>query len=54
MSKRDGIKIGDRFGKLVVVSELGFVVEGKTSKRNRRIYECLCDCGGTKQYNLGT
>lgn len=37
------IKIGQRFGKLVVKEDLGMIPE-KNGKR-RHMYRCLCDCG---------
>jgi hypothetical protein len=38
-----GINIDDRFGRLVVVK---FVDK---NKHGRRVFECICDCGHTKQ-----
>ena len=42
-SEKNKIPIGTRFGKLVVIEDLGFLphVEG----HNRRSYKCKCDCG---------
>lgn len=41
--KRGGDLTGQRFGKLVVLRENGFVT-GSDGKR-RRLWECQCDCG---------
>ena len=41
--ERVGSLVGQRFGKLTVLSECGFVI-GSNGKR-RRLYKCLCDCG---------
>lgn len=40
---RVGSLVGQRFGKLTVLSESGFIT-GTNGKR-RRLYKCLCDCG---------
>ena len=40
---RVGSLVGQRFGKLTVLSESGFIT-GANGKR-RRLYKCLCDCG---------
>lgn len=42
-SEKNKISIGTKFGKLVVIEDLGFKphVEG----HNRRFYKCQCDCG---------
>lgn len=44
---RVGSLVGQRFGKLVVVSEAGFVTH--TSGKRSRIYNCKCDCGNMCQ-----
>lgn len=41
--QRGGSLVGQKFGKLLVLSEAGF--KTKTSGRNSRLYNCLCDCG---------
>lgn len=45
-SEKAKIPIGSRFGKLIVIEDLGFKkhVEG----HNRRWYKCQCDCGNVK------
>lgn len=45
MAKRDPIKVGDRFGKLVVEA----IVPGVKSLGVKRRYICVCDCGGRCQ-----
>ena len=40
---RVGSLVGQKFGKLTVLEEIGFVT-GSNGKR-RRLYKCLCDCG---------
>ena len=40
---RVGSLVGQRFGKLLVLEEAGFVT--KASGKRSRIYKCLCDCG---------
>lgn len=40
---RVGNLIGQRFGKLQVISEAGFITH--TNGKRSRIYNCLCDCG---------
>ena len=40
---RVGSLVGQRFGKLQVIKEAGFIT-GSNGKR-RRLYTCLCDCG---------
>lgn len=40
---RVGSLVGQRFGKLQVIEEAGFIT-GLNGKR-RRLYTCLCDCG---------
>jgi len=40
---RVGSLVGQRFGKLLVLEEIGFVT--KTNGKRRRLYRCLCDCG---------
>lgn len=40
---RVGNLVGQRFGKLQVISEAGFVTH--TNGKRSRIYNCLCDCG---------
>lgn len=39
------IEIGTRFGKLVVVEDLGFRPQYNGATKNRRWYKCQCDCG---------
>lgn len=47
--KQTTIQIGDRFGKLVVVSK-----EGKLPSKPRRIvFKCKCDCGNDKLIDAG-
>lgn len=41
--KRAGSLVGQRFGKLLVLEEVGFVTH-QSGKRSR-LYKCLCDCG---------
>lgn len=41
--KRAGSLVGQRFGKLLVLEEVGFIE--KTSGKRSRLYKCLCDCG---------
>lgn len=41
--QRAGNLIGQRFGKLKVLSEAGFVLH--PSGKRSRLYNCLCDCG---------
>ena len=40
---RVGSLVGQRFGKLLVLEESGFVT--KENGKRRRLYKCLCDCG---------
>lgn len=40
---RGSVKVGQRYGKLVVLEENGFV-EDSYGKR-RRLWKCQCDCG---------
>ena len=40
---RVGNLVGQRFGKLQVISEAGFITH--TNGKRSRIYNCLCDCG---------
>ena len=42
-SEKAKIQIGTRFGKLVVIEDLGF--REQTSGHQRRWYKCQCDCG---------
>lgn len=42
MNRTDNL-IGQRFGKLLVQKEMGFIL--KSNGKRTRIYECLCDCG---------
>ena len=44
---RAGSLVGQRFGKLLVLSEAGFIV--RTSGKRNRIYNCQCDCGNMCQ-----
>lgn len=41
--KRAGSLVGQRFGKLQVLEEIGFIT--KNNGKRSRIYKCLCDCG---------
>lgn len=41
--KRAGSLVGQRFGKLTVLEEVGFITH--TSGKRSRLYKCLCDCG---------
>lgn len=41
--KRAGSLVGKRFGKLLVIEEIGFVTH--SNGKRRRLYKCLCDCG---------
>lgn len=45
--KRAEVNSGDRFSKLVIVSEV------ESSRKSGRKFEVLCDCGNTKQVLLG-
>lgn len=36
---------GTRFGKLVVIEDLGYKPQYKNSPKNRQWYKCQCDCG---------
>lgn len=40
---RVGNLVGQRFGKLQVISEAGFITH--TNGKRSRVYNCLCDCG---------
>ena len=46
-SELNKIELGTRFGKLIVIEDLGFRkhIEG----HNRRWYKCKCDCGNIKE-----
>lgn len=41
--KRAGSLIGQKFGKLTVIEEVGFFTH--TNGRKSRLYKCLCECG---------
>ena len=41
--KRADSLIGQRFGKLTVLEEIGFITH--SSGKRSRVYKCLCDCG---------
>ena len=41
--RRSGDLTGQRFGKLVVLEEAGFIE--KSNGRNSRLWKCQCDCG---------
>lgn len=41
--ERAGSLVGQKFGKLLVLKEVGF--KTKANGRKSRLYECLCDCG---------
>lgn len=47
MARKTTIKVGDKFGKLIVMKDLG-LREGKNGKRTR-YFQCLCDCGKEKE-----
>ena len=44
---RVGSLVGQRFGKLTVLNEAGFITH--SSGKRSRIYNCLCDCGNVCQ-----
>lgn len=44
-SEKAKIAIGTRFGKLVVIEDIGFKPQYIGAERNRRWYKCQCDCG---------
>lgn len=44
-SEKSKIDIGTRFGKLVVIEDIGFKPQYKGATKNRRWYKCKCDCG---------
>ena len=44
MSNYVKIKIGDKFGRLTIVEDLGYFKKDGT-KTKRHWYKCLCDCG---------
>ncbi len=50
--KKSIVNIGDRFGKLVVITE-PYLAQTSTHKdgkpHNRQHVDCLCDCGNTKE-----
>lgn len=46
-SENNKIQPGTRFGKLVVVEDIGF--KQQIPGHNRRWYKCQCDCGETKE-----
>lgn len=48
-SEKNKLSIGDRFGKLVVIEDLGF--KQYTTGHNRRFYKCRCDCGNIVEAN---
>ena len=41
--KRVGSLVGQKFGKLNIIEEVGFFTH--TNGRRSRLYRCLCDCG---------
>ena len=41
--KRVGSLVGQRFGKLTVLEEVGFITH--SNGKRSRLYKCLCDCG---------
>ena len=45
-SNNNKIENGTRFGKLVVIEDLGF--QKQVEGHSRRWYKCQCDCGNTK------
>lgn len=45
-SENAKIKNGTRFGKLVVIEDIGYKTQAKG--HSRRWYKCQCDCGNTK------
>ena len=46
-SEKNKIPIGQKFGKLTVIEDLGF--RQQTEGHRRRWYKCLCDCGNEKE-----
>lgn len=46
-SEDNRIKIGTRFGKLVVIEDIGF--RQQVIGHKRRWYKCICDCGNEKE-----
>lgn len=47
------IQIGQRFGKLVVIKDLGYRKE-KSRDKNERWVLCQCDCGNTKEVDTNS
>lgn len=47
------IQIGQRFGKLVVIEDLGYRKQNSRNKRERWVL-CKCDCGNTKEVDTNT
>lgn len=45
ISKKAAIPLGTRFGKLVIIEDLGLKPQYPGAKKNRRWYKCQCDCG---------
>lgn len=50
-SEEAKIPINTRFGKLVVIEDLGLKPQYKGAKKNRRWYKCQCDCGNICEVN---
>lgn len=48
MKKIDRNLIGQKFGKLLVISRGEDIFIGKTKPHRRRTWNCLCDCGNEK------
>lgn len=46
-SELNKIPIGTRFGKLVIIEDLGF--KQQVPGHNRRYYRCICDCGAERE-----
>ena len=46
-SEKNKINIGERYGKLTVIEDLGF--REHVPGHNRRWYKCRCDCGCEKE-----
>lgn len=51
MSKQAAIPINTRFGKLIVIEDLGFKPQYSGAEKNRRWYKCKCDCGNIIEVN---
>lgn len=47
MARKTSIKVGDKFGKLIVTEDLG-LREGKNGRRTR-FFRCRCGCGNERE-----